>query len=474
MVVAGQMTIEELEQWLGAIPEERRPRIVSVPETPATNVANLSPDIDFAQPLRPIDSGTIEVLFEEIPTQDVVNSVAQRIGQRVRVAITHPGKPDVFSETRKRAIAMRGEVTEWIQGVLEVAARVDASDLRLGAGDLPLVKVGGVGWRRLTEFPVALPEQVEQAAFWAAGKELDPTDPLQMDVDAAVTFQSRIGRHRLRANIYRERGNWALALRFIPEHPLPLDQLGLPEIVESFADLERGLVLVTGVTGSGKSTTLAGIIDKINGRDSKVIQTIEHPIEFVHQPRMSSIHQREVGTDTESFAVALRSAMRQNPDIVLVGEIRDYEEIATAVTLAETGHLVFATLHTNSAAETITRLTDVFPVERQDQIRIQLSMALAGVVCQHLFERIDEPGKGVVATEVLVVNDSIATLIKKGDVGKIPGYILDGKREGMVHMDRSLAQLVAEGKIADATARHWVNRTAYYEECLNEFRGGRW
>jgi twitching motility protein PilT len=358
----------------------------------------------------------------------------------------------------------------FVEAVLGVAAQAGASDLRIGVGDLPIVKIGGVGWRRLSEFDPVTSEQAEATAIWAAHRPLDEEDFEDMDVDAAATFVAAHGQYRLRANVYRERRGWAVSLRFIPDQPPALESLGLPAIVESFADLERGLVLITGVTGSGKSTTLAGIIDRINGRHAVAVQTIENPVEYLHTSRKASIHQREVGTDTDGFATAMRSAMRQNPDIVLVGEIRDYEEISTAVTLAETGHLVFATLHTSSAAETITRLVNVFPSEGQNQIRTQLSMVLKAVVCQHLFPRQDDPNKGCVVAEIMLTNDSLATLIRSGSTDKLTTYILDGRQEGMQHMDEALADAVLDGRIAEAAALPWVTREQQFQQRMRNQR----
>jgi twitching motility protein PilT len=463
----------DLRSMLGRLPEARRPRLLVEAEAPSPEVANLAPGLDHAQPLHFVDGPEgerqLEVLFAHMPAQTDVEELANATQHYIKVALVDPDYPQVFEAVRQMAAKQLEDPEGWILRVLEVSSRAEASDVRIGVGDLPIVKIGGVGWRRLTEFSNVTPEQMNTAATWAAGKRrLDSDDLRDMDVDAACTFRGSMGFFRLRANIYREKGNYGISFRFIPEDPPPFEKLGLPEILASFADYERGLVLVTGATGSGKSTSLAAIIDLINGKHPAVIQTIENPIEFVHTSRKASIHQREVGSDTESFQVAMRSAMRQNPDIVLVGEIRDHEEISTAVTLAETGHLVFATLHTNSAAQTLSRLVDVFPAEQQNQIRTQLSLTLKAVVCQHLFKRLDDPNRGVVCSEVMIINDAIATLIRRGDFDKIGGYILDGAREGMQHMDHDLADAVSKGLISEAQALPWVTRQQQYDERRRE------
>ena len=464
----GPATLSQLIEILQALPEDKRPRIISEPVSPEISVANLAPDLMTAQPLNMYDAGEIEVLFPVLPNRAAIENVQMRLGLKVRPALVNPEIPGIFDEVVGLARSMRGDSQGFIQSVLEVASRVNASDVRLGVGDLPIVKVGGVGWRRLTEFPIVTDAQITEAAEWAAGRTLDPKNKNDFDVDAAAVFHGSAGTYRLRVNVYREKKHWATSFRFIPEDPIPFADLGLPEQIASLADLERGLVLVTGGTGSGKSTTLASIIDIINSKYAKAIQTIENPVEFVHKPRKSSIHQREIGTDTESFQSAMTSALRQNPDVILVGEIRDYEEISTAITLAETGHLVFATLHTNSAAQTISRVVDAFPSDAQNQIRTQLGMTLKAVVCQTLFKRMDDPNKGAVGTEIMFVNDSISTLIRRGDTEKLGSYILDGREEGMLHMDECLADLVRAGRISEQDALPRVSRQETYDRRMRQ------
>jgi twitching motility protein PilT len=258
---------------------------------------------------------------------------------------------------------------------------------------------------------------------------------------------------RIRGNAFRQRGETAVALRMIPrEIPTP-NQLGLPPLLCDFARRHQGLVLVTGPTGSGKSTTLASLIQLINAERACHILTIEDPIEYVHEHKRSAVNQREVGVDTASFSDALRSALREDPDVLLVGEMRDLESIRFALTLAETGHLVFGTLHTNDTAQTLARVIDVFPAEQQSQVRVQLAAALTGIVYQRLIPRI---GGGLVAAyEVMVATTAVRNLIKEGKTHQLRNSLLTGQREGMVTFEQSLSALVHGGHVTleDAATR---------------------
>lgn len=248
------------------------------------------------------------------------------------------------------------------------------------------------------------------------------------------------GTCRFRVNAYRQQGNIALAIRLINSRILSFQELGLPEVLGYLSERPRGLVLVTGPTGSGKSTTLASMIDFINTRHRYHIITLEDPIEFVHAHKNSIINQREIGQDTRSFAHALRAAMREDPDVILVGEMRDPETIAIATTAAETGHLVFGTLHTSSAAQTVDRIIDVFPPHQQQQIRVQLANTIQGVVAQQLVPRIDKPGR-VAAMEVMVATPAIRNLIREGKTYQIISHIQTGAKYGMQSLDTSLRML---------------------------------
>jgi len=257
---------------------------------------------------------------------------------------------------------------------------------------------------------------------------------------------------RFRVNAFHERGNLAAALRLIPNEIMTIEQLGLPPIVNKFADYPRGLVLVTGPTGSGKSTTLAAMIHKINVERSEHIITIEDPIEYTHRSKKSVIVQREVHYDTYSFSASLRSALRQDPDVVLIGEMRDLETIASAITIAETGHLVFATLHTNSAAQSIDRMIDVFPPHQQPQIRSQLSNILAAICSQRLVPAIG--GGRIAAAEVLVATPAVRNIIREGKTHQLEAVIQTGAEYGMQSMDKTLASMVHNGNISYEEARN--------------------
>jgi twitching motility protein PilT len=277
-----------------------------------------------------------------------------------------------------------------------------------------------------------------QAATFDAGSE----------VDFSFTWREEA---RLRGNAFRTKGAIGLSLRLIP-HAIPtFEDLGLPDVMKRFASLRQGLVLVTGPTGAGKSTTLASIIDKINATRACHIITIEDPIEYVYEHKMAAVNQREVGDDTESFPKALRSALREDPDVVLVGEMRDLESISFALTIAETGHLVFATLHTNDTAQALDRIVDVFPSDRQAQIRVQLANALTGIVYQRLLPR--AAGGLVAAYEVLVANSAARNLVKEGKTNQLRNVVSTHQSEGMQTLEKSLSKLVAEGAVGIDQAR---------------------
>jgi twitching motility protein PilT len=262
------------------------------------------------------------------------------------------------------------------------------------------------------------------------------------------------GVSRYRVNVYRQRGCCSIAARIVPDAVPALADLGLPEVVKTFAEKPHGLVLVTGPTGSGKSTTLAALIDHINRTQRKHVITLEDPIEYLHRHRLSIIDQREVGLDTRSFAQALRAALRQDPDVILVGEMRDLETVSTALTAAETGHLVFATLHTTDAVQTIDRIIDVFPPEQQGQVRLQLSMVLQGVIAQRLYRTLDGKGR-VAAVEVCVNTPAIANLIRTEKTHQIRSAMQTGRVHGMQTMESHLKELVAARKLPESVLRQW-------------------
>ncbi|NJC74201.1 type IV pilus twitching motility protein PilT [Planosporangium thailandense] len=321
------------------------------------------------------------------------------------------------------------------------------SDLHLTAGAPPTIRVNGrlkplPGYDRLT--PAAT------TALARAAVTPEKWSRFERDNELDVSYSIE-GVSRFRVNLFAQRGSYGAVFRTIPYQIKPLNELGVPESVARLAHLPRGLVLVTGPTGSGKTTTLASLLDLANRTRSAHIVTIEDPIEFLHQHKGCIVNQREVGADTVSFASALKHALRQDPDIILVGELRDLETTATAIAAAETGHLVLATLHTQSAAQTVDRVIDMFPPHQQPQIRAQLSTALQGVVTQALCPRADGSGLAVV-TEIMFVTAAIRNLIREGKTHQIPSFMQSGGGEGMLSFDQHLAELVRAGTVDAAQA----------------------
>ena len=317
------------------------------------------------------------------------------------------------------------------------------SDLHLTVGAPPTVRVHG-GLRYLPVYERLTPEDTKTLIRAALTDDQWATFSERQELDFAYSVE---GVSRFRVNVYQQRSSMGAAFRAIPHEILPLDELGVPESVARFAHLQRGLVLVTGPTGSGKTTTLASILDLANRTRSSHIMTIEDPIEFLHAHKRCLVNQREVGTDTGTFAEALKRALRQDPDIILVGELRDLETTSTALTAAETGHLVLATLHTQSATQTIDRVIDIFPPHQQLQIRAQLAASLQGVVTQALAPRADGKGRAVIA-EILTATPAIRSLIREGKSHQIPSFMQAGGSEGMLAFDQNLAEKVREGQVA--------------------------
>ena len=281
--------------------------------------------------------------------------------------------------------------------------------------------------------------------------DMDQKDIYDSGKDLDFSYETKISNIRCRANTYHERGTNAACLRIMGSSVPTLESLDLPEVIRSLADQPRGLVLVTGPTGSGKSTTLAAMIDYINRTRAEHILTIEDPIEYVYTPDKSTIHQREIGRDVDSFAGALRSALREDPDVILVGEMRDFETISAAITAAETGHLVMSTLHTTGAADTVNRIIDVFPPHSQNQIRTQLASVLRGVVTQNLVPLASGEGR-VAATEIMIGTDAIANLIRTDKVYQIDSTMQTGVRDGMHTLNMNLKELIQKGVITQEMA----------------------
>ncbi len=325
---------------------------------------------------------------------------------------------------------------------LSEVLRMRASDLHLTSNAPPMLRVDG-GLRPVEGSEPWPTERVRTALLSLLTDQQRETFDRELELDFAYTVSANA---RFRVNFYQQRSAIGAAFRIIPTEIKSLQELGVPDTVGSFSKLARGLVLVTGPTGSGKSTTLAALIDLVNRTRADHIVTVEDPIEFLHNNHRSLVNQREVGHDTHSFAAALKHVLRQDPDVILVGELRDLETISVALTAAETGHLVFATLHTQDAAQTIDRVIDVFPPHQQGQVRAQLAATLQGVVCQTLVKKASGRGR-VVATEVLVTTPAIANLVREGKTYQIASSMQAGRELGMYTMDQHLAELVDAGKI---------------------------
>jgi len=334
-----------------------------------------------------------------------------------------------------------------IEVLLEEVIKKKASDLHLQVALPPMLRVDGA-LIAVAGAPILNEEMVESLVFSILDDEQKQILLKDKEFDFSFAFGD-LGRFRV--NSFHERGNLAAALRLIPNEILTIDQLGLPKVVEKFADYPRGLVLVTGPTGSGKSTTLAALIHKINAERAAHIVTIEDPIEFTHKSNKSVIVQREVHYDTYSFSAALRSSLRQDPDVVLIGEMRDLETIAAAITIAETGHLVFATLHTNSAAQSIDRMIDVFPPHQQPQIRAQLSNILMAICSQRLVPAIG--GGRIASAELLMATPAVRNIIREGKTHQLDAVIQTGGEYGMQSMDKTLTSLIHAGSITYDEAR---------------------
>jgi twitching motility protein PilT len=329
-----------------------------------------------------------------------------------------------------------------VDDILRRVVELGGSDLHLAAGRHPVIRLRGE-LAPLTEYPVLDGIRIRELLYAVLTQKQRERfeDELELDTSHAIP-----GVGRFRVNVLLQRDSVGAVMRVIPHEIVPLGALGLPDTVGHFAGLARGLVLVTGPTGSGKSTTLASLVDLINTTKPVHIMTVEDPIEFLHHHKRAVVNQREVGEDTHSFSAALKHVLRQDPDVILVGEMRDLETIATALTAAETGHLVFATLHTQDAPQTVDRIIDVFPAHQQQQIRVQLATSLQGVVTQQLVPLVGGQGR-TVAVEVMVATPAVRNLIREGKVHQIYSAMQAGARFGMRSMDQSLAELVRAGRI---------------------------
>ncbi len=354
-----------------------------------------------------------------------------------------------------------------IDEILTEMVKLGASDVHLTTGAPPMVRVSGT-LRPLEQFGRMEPEALRRSLYGILTQRQREAFETELELDLSHAVR---GLARFRVNLYQQRESIGAAFRVIPYEIKPLEALGIPPVVGSFAGLPRGLVLVTGPTGSGKSTTLASIIDLANRTREDHIMTVEDPIEFLHRHKKCVVNQREVGQDTHSFANALKHVLRQDPDIILVGEMRDLETISVALTAAETGHLVFATLHTQDAAQTIDRIIDVFPSHQQAQVRTQLAGTLQAVVCQTLCKRADAAEGRVVATEVLVATPAIRNLIRDGKTHQMYSSMQAGAQQGMHTLDQHLAELVRNGKISYEAGLEKAHHVEDYNRLTGRFSG---
>ena len=348
-----------------------------------------------------------------------------------------------------------------INKILDEARVLGCSDVHFTTKIAPVVRLHG-SLRRLASYPemteAAIMKIVEQMTN---GRQLEN---IKNKVDTDFSYVTKRG-YRHRVNVYHQKGNTAISIRLLRNDIPSLADLDLPPILGEFAMRPRGLILATGPTGSGKSTTLAAMIDYVNINRSAHIITVEDPIEYVHEHKRCMVNQREIGDDVESFAMSLRAALREDPDVILVGEMRDFETINAAVTAAETGHLVMSTLHTTCAADTINRIIDVFPAHQQNQIRSQLATVLVGIIAQTLIPKADGTGR-IAALEILNATDAVKAMVRDNKVHLIQTAIQTGKKEGMVCLDQELARLVKDGVITDANAREKSLDIAEYERYL--------
>ncbi len=339
-----------------------------------------------------------------------------------------------------------------LQELFKIAIEKNASDIHIVPGYNPSLRINGQLYL-LKTYPVIDPDISQKALLPILTDEQKGNLMANKEID----FGLQHGDMRFRVNMYYMKGAIAAAFRLITSRIRSLEELALPDIIHTFTQVRQGFILITGPTGEGKSTSLAAIVQRINEEDARHILTIEDPIEYVYPVGKSLISQRELNQDTHSWTVALKSALREDPDVVLVGEMRDYETIQAAMTIAETGHLVFSTLHTNSVPQTIDRIVDVFPPQQQNQIRIQLASSLKAIISQRLLPNIDGTGR-IAACEILVNNPAVASTIRDGKTHMIENILETSTDQGMITMERALSNLYAQGKITKETAINFAIR----------------
>lgn len=398
-----------------------------------------------------LNGDILTIIINHIPTPFEFREYEQITGLAVTLSIA---LEPIYSELKKK-IAKLDDAPRNIGAAMLETVNEKATDLHLSVGSPPVIRVKGE-LKIIENWPPLTASDLEAAASWVAGEDF----ATKRDVDCAITYANA----RWRVSLYRQRQSLALALRRIPSQPPKAEELGLSEAIINFTTLHSGLILFCGPTGSGKSTSLAALVDRINKTRSCHILTLEDPIEYIHSSALAMVHQREVGVDVKDFASGLRSALRQDPDVLLVGELRDLETISTALSAAETGHLVLATVHASSASGAITRIIDAFPSGQQAQIRAQLGSSLQGIVAQKL---IAGKIKRYLATEILVVTTAVRNMIRENKLHEVGSVLDNSSDKGMISMDKSLAFLVANGKIDSKNALEHVSNIEAYEQYLS-------
>ena len=434
---------------VGLVPRDEAAEMQAVPVAFADDgrvvvaIANPS-NRDAATRVRELTGQEVELVLA--PRQQVLNAI-RHLSPAGSVQDDAPKTPSSGVEQRSASSSPRVAHEETaaidLDALLKELVESGGSDLHLTTGIQPSIRVHG-DIQPLADYPVLAPDELQKMlyAIMTQKQREQFENELELDMSYAVPNLARF-----RVNIFQQRNSIGSVMRVIPFEIMDLDTLGIPSQVANFAHLPRGFVLVTGPTGSGKSTTLAALIDLVNEQRAAHIMTVEDPIEFLHNHKRSVVNQREIGTDSHSFNQALKHVLRQDPDVILVGELRDLETIQIALTAAETGHLVFGTLHTQDAPQTVDRVIDVFPPHQQEQIRVMLAGALKGVVCQTLLKNRDGDGR-VAATEIMMATSGIRNLIREGKTHQIYSAIQAGAGHGMVAMDQSLATLVKMGKVS--------------------------
>jgi twitching motility protein PilT len=435
--------------------------VLSAPVSVDPAAARLLPD-DTGVIATAAAGGVLQVVSDHVPSPAEFNELSKLSGMLVTVSVA---PSQVFRQVAMQAAPAEGEPPRSIGPALAEAVARGASDVHLSVGAPPVLRVAGE-LVELDPWPPLSSRDLDAAARWVAG---DHMDTFTGDFDCAVSYAGG----RWRVSVYRQRQALAMALRLIPSTPPASEDLSLPAAVVALSKETQGLVLFVGPTGSGKSTTQASLLDRINRTRSCHIVTVEDPVEYLHPSKRAVVHQREVGDDTESFATGLRHVLRQDPDVILVGEMRDPETMATALTAAETGHLVFATVHATDAASTFNRIIDAFPAAQQPQIRTQLAQSLRAVVIQLLLPRCDDPAKRQLVCEVVIMNPAVRTIVREDRLHELTSAMDSAASTGMCTMERALAEQVMAGHIDMDLARSWSREQASFDAHLARMSGPR-